>query len=236
MKLTNKRLISALVVISVGLTSIFYANFNLSLPVNKIQNEKTITILIDPGHGGIDGGAQSRNGTCEKDINLNISKKLKDMLISSGYNVVMTREKDMGLYGENKTVKQKKVEDLNNRCKMKKDSSCDIFMSIHLNMFPESKYSGAQVWYSKNPQSQELASVIQGNLKKDIDPNNNREQKPALDSYKVLRCNDDMPSVLIECGFLSNPSEEQKLKTDAYQTSIAKCLCNSINQYCKSKQ
>lgn len=235
MRFVNKKLIAALIVVAIGLTSMFYANLKLSLPVNKTQNGKVITVLIDPGHGGIDGGAQSKNGTCEKDINLNISKKLKSMLNNNGYKVVMTREEDVGLYDENKTVRQKKIQDLNNRCKMKKDSNCDIFMSIHLNMFPESKYSGAQVWYSKNPQSQEIASIIQENLKNDIDPNNNRKEKPALNSYKVLRCNDDMPSVLIECGFLSNPAEEQKLKTDAYQSSIAKCLYNSIDQYFKAK-
>jgi N-acetylmuramoyl-L-alanine amidase len=145
----------------------------------------------------------------------------------------MTREEDIGLYKDDGRIRKKKIEDLSNRCKMKKDFNCDMFISIHLNIFPESKYYGAQVWYSRNKDSQRFANIIQGNFKKDLDSSNNRQEKPALDSYKVLRCNDDMPSVIIECGFLSNINEEEKLKNGEYQSKIVDSIEKSINSYYK---
>ena len=97
-----------------------------------------------------------------------------------GYKVVMTREEDKGLYEDEGRIRKKKIEDLNNRCKIKENSKCDMFISIHLNAFPESKYYGAQVWYSRNKDSQKLANIIQGNLKEYLDSSNNRQEKPAL--------------------------------------------------------
>lgn len=198
---------------------------------DKLENGKEKVILIDPGHGGVDGGASGKGGAMEKDINLKISLKLKDELIKEGYEVVMIRAEDKGLYIDEGRIRKKKLEDLNNRVKMKKDSNCDMFISIHLNAFPESKYYGAQVWYSRNKDSQRFARIVQQNLRTDLDPNNDRHEKSALDSYKVLRVNDDMPSVLIECGFLSNQMEEQKLVTDEYQNKIAKSIVKSVQMY-----
>lgn len=222
-------------VIFLGLTSVFYANIRFSMAAVKnkfhIGDSKNKTILIDPGHGGIDGGAVSKNGIMEKDINLKISLKLRDKLTKEGYNVIMTREEDKGLYENEGRIRKKKIEDLNNRCRIKSESKCDMFVSIHLNAFPESQYYGAQVWYSRNRDSQKLAKIIQGNLRNDLDSRNNRQEKSALDSYKVLRNNDDMPSVLIECGFLSNISEEQKLRDDEYQNKIADSITKSIKAY-----
>lgn len=218
-----------------GLTSVFYANikFSASVVKNKIHNNngKDKVILVDPGHGGIDGGAVSKSGIMEKDINLRIGLKLRDKLINEGYKVIMTREEDKGLYEDEGRIRKKKIEDLNNRCKIKDESNCDMFISIHLNAFPESKYYGAQVWYSRNRDSQKLARIIQENLKNDLDSSNNRKEKAALDSYKVLRNNDDMPSVLVECGFLSNVVEEQKLSNEEYQSKIAESITKSIKSY-----
>lgn len=234
MKFKNAKLSIVILVVFLGLASIFYANakYTIIADNHKIdrQNENKI-ILIDPGHGGIDGGAVSQTGTMEKDINLKISLKLRERLVKDGYKIIMTREEDKGLYTDEGKIRKKKIEDLNNRCQIKKDTQCDMFISIHLNMFQESKYYGAQVWYSRNKDSQRLAKIIQDNLKKDLDINNNRQAKPALDSYKVLRCNDDMPGVLVECGFLSNPAEEQKLKSEEYQNKIAESIENSIKFY-----
>lgn len=218
-----------------GLTSVFYANikFSASVVKNKIHsnNGTDKVILVDPGHGGIDGGAVSKSGIMEKDINLRIGLKLRDKLINEGYKVIMTREEDKGLYEDEGRIRKKKIEDLNNRCKIKDESNCDMFISIHLNAFPESKYYGAQVWYSRNRDSQKLARIIQENLKNDLDSSNNRKEKAALDSYKVLRNNDDMPSVLVECGFLSNALEEQKLSNEEYQSKIAESITKSIKSY-----
>lgn len=237
LKHKNSKLLITTLVIFFALTSIFYANAKYSSATAKYKfhmNEgEPKIILIDPGHGGIDGGAVSKSGIQEKDINLKISLKLREKLINSGYKVVMTREEDKGLYENDGRIRKKKIEDLNNRCRIKENSKCDMFISIHLNAFPESKYYGAQVWYSRNKDSQKLANLVQGNLKEHLDSSNNRREKPALDSYKVLRSNDDMPSVLIECGFLSNIVEEEKLKNDEYQSKIAESIANSIKSYYK---
>ncbi len=198
--------------------------------VQAIENNKKI-ILIDPGHGGLDGGAISKSGTVEKDINLLISLKTKKVLDEKGFKVILTREEDKGLYSEGGTIRKKKVEDLNNRCKMKEECKCDMFVSIHLNMFPEQQYYGSQVWYSNNSESKKLAHIIQENIKTDLKDNNKRLEKPALDKYKILRCDKGIPSVIVECGFLSNYKEEQKLKTDEYQMAIANSLANSIEKF-----
>lgn len=234
LQLKNAKLLIVIFVIFLGLSSIFYANAKYTVTTDDTKSKKEtkdIIILIDPGHGGIDGGAVSQSGTMEKDINLKISLKLREKLKNTGYKVIMTREEDKGLYTEDGKIRKKKIEDLNNRCKIKEESECDMFISIHLNMFPESKYYGAQVWYSRNKDSERLAKILQDNLKNNLNSNNNRQEKAALDSYKVLRCNDDMPSVLVECGFLSNYNEEQKLKSEEYQNNIVECIENSIKIY-----
>lgn len=215
------------------ISALFFSNFQYT--VFAEENTQKI-ILIDPGHGGIDGGAVSKNGTVEKDINLSIAKKLKINLEQKGYKVIMTREDDTGLYSDKGRIRDKKNEDLNNRCKMKKESNCDVFISIHLNMFEQSQYYGAQVWYAKEGESAELAHILQQNLVKDLNNNNKRKEKCAKGAYKILRCYSDIPSVLVECGFLSNLEEEEKLKTDLYQEKIAVSLANSIEKFFKYKK
>lgn len=208
---------------------------NLEGVVLAKENESKI-ILIDPGHGGLDGGAVSINGTIEKNINLNIAKKLKLKLEEKNFKVIMTREEDKGLYSDKGKVRDKKIEDLNNRCKMKKESDCDVFISIHLNMFQQKKYYGAQVWYEKGDESAMLAHIVQQNLIKDLNNGNKRKEKRAKGAYKVLRCNCDVPSILVECGFLSNEEEEIKLKSDLYQEEISTSLANSLQEYFKCEK
>lgn len=197
------------------------------------EQEKNKVILIDPGHGGIDGGASSKDGTTEKDINLNIGLLLGADLKSQGYKVEFTRTEDIGLYTEGKSVKEKKYEDLNKRVSLKEETKCDIFVSIHLNTFPESYCKGAQVWYSNYEGSERLANIMQGTLKDKLDQSNKRKAKAAGTQYKVLRGNDTMAGVIVECGFLSNPEEYQKLKDEEYQKKIADALAESISIYLK---
>ena len=168
-------------------------------------------ILIDPGHGGIDGGAKSKTGTIEKDINLQIALKLRDNLEEKGYKVYMTRDEDEGLYQKGNTIKEKKREDLNKRVELKKETSCDIFVSIHQNMFPQSKCYGAQVWYASNENSCNLATVVQDSIKESVKDNNKRVAKPAAEAYLILRDKYEGASILVECGFLSNQEEEKRL-------------------------
>ncbi|WP_372451201.1 N-acetylmuramoyl-L-alanine amidase CwlD [Clostridium estertheticum] len=234
MKYRNNKMIAIVMVIAIGMVSFIGINIGIAketMNSNQLGNKK---ILIDAGHGGMDGGTSSKEGTIEKNINLIIATKLKASLQKAGYEVVMTREDDTGLYSNKGTIREKYREDLKKRCDLKKSSNCDMFVSIHLNYFTESKYYGAQVWYSNYKDSSILASVIQKNFKVDLDSNNKRVPKAAKSSYKILRENDVMPSVIVECGFLSNYEEEQKLKSDEYQGKIAGSISKSICEFYKS--
>lgn len=202
------------------------------VPVNAFASDNSDkVILIDPGHGGIDGGAKSKTGTIEKDINLQISLKLRDNLEEKGYKVYMTRDEDEGLYQKGNTVREKKREDLNRRVEMKKETECDIFVSIHQNMFPQSKCYGAQVWYASNDNSYNLATIVQDSIKKSVKDNNKRVAKPAAEAYLILRDKYEGASILVECGFLSNPDEEARLKSDEHQNLIVEAISNGIDKY-----
>ena len=216
------------------LAIIFAVQFQFSGVKAFATDAKNKIILIDAGHGGIDGGAVSKSGTVEKDINLSISLKLRDILSKQGYKVIMTREEDKGLYTNEGKIRKKKIEDLNNRLKMKNESKCDMFISIHLNMFPEGKYYGAQVWYGSNSNSEKLAKVLQDNFKNNINDGNKRVEKPAGQSYKILSGDNPIPQVIVECGFLSNYNEEQLLKSEQYQLTIADIIAKSIDEYYQS--
>lgn len=185
-------------------------------------------ILIDAGHGGVDGGAQGKNGTVEKHINLAISEKLKKSLEDGGYKVYMTREDDNSL-GKNK------MSDLNARCKMKTETNCDIFISIHQNKFNIERCFGSQVWYSNNAKSSKLAVIVQESLKENTDDKNRRLAKPAKDQYKILRDGYEGACIIVECGFLSNYNEEKLLKTEEHQDKIVKGITGGINKYFEEK-
>lgn len=202
-----------------------------SMPVKcfaEDENSSSHIILIDAGHGGIDGGATSKSGTVEKEINLQIASKLKSKLEENGYTVFMVRDTDTEL-------SKKKVEDLNMRCQMKKDTKCDAFVSIHQNMFPQSNCFGAQVWYASNDKSKVLAELTQESLKEHISDNNKRIAKAAKKQYKILRDEYEGASILVECGFLSNPAEEEKLKTDEHQDNIAESIKCALDSYFAGK-
>ena len=212
------------------ITCLLIITYIVPINASTIDNSDKV-ILIDPGHGGIDGGAKSKTGTIEKDINLQISLKLRDNLEEKGYKVYMTRDNDEGLYEKGNTVKEKKREDLNRRVEMKKETECDIFVSIHQNMFPQSKCYGAQVWYASNEKSYELATKVQESIKETVNDNNKRVAKPAGEAYLILRDKYEGASIIVECGFLSNPTEEQELKTDAHQELIVKGISDGIDKY-----
>lgn len=229
----NKKLFFSLLIILCSTIGILFLNYKISTNTFNFEKENRI-ILLDPGHGGIDGGAVSKRGTLEKDVNLQISEKIKIALTNLGYQAVMTREDDRGLYEDMGSIRNKKIQDLNNRIKMINTSGANVFISIHMNMFPESKYYGAQVWYSNRDESKILANIIQEGLKLDIDNGNNRVEKAANNSYKILR-ESEIVSVLVECGFLSNCSEEQLLLNEEYQNRIAISIAASVDKFYKSK-
>lgn len=200
-------------------------------PIKSYAEENQKIILIDPGHGGFDGGGSSKTGTVEKDINLTISLKLKAELENKGYKVCLTRESDEGLYEKGTTIKEKKREDLRKRRDMKEEVKCDVFISIHQNMFPQEKCYGAQVWHGSNDKSQKLADSIQNSLKETIQDGNKRVSKPAGDSYLILRDTYEGASVLIECGFLSNQAEAERLKTEEHQNLIVKGISLGLDNF-----
>lgn len=190
----------------------------------KVKKEIKGIIVVDPGHGGIDGGAKSLNGTIEKDINLEISNKLKKRLEEEGYKVYLTREED-------KELSTRKVKDLDERCNIKKETKCDIFISIHQNKFTKASCFGAQVWYADNEKSTKLGNLIQQSLKENVDDGNTREAKNAKAQYRILRDGYDGACVIVECGFLSNSAEEERLKTKEHQDKIIKGILQGVNNY-----
>jgi N-acetylmuramoyl-L-alanine amidase len=235
LKYRNNKLIAIVFVIILAMVSFISVNLGLAKETISIigNSQGNKVILIDVGHGGMDGGTSSKAGTLEKDINLSIALKLKDALKKAGYSVVMTREQD-AVYSKSGTIRSNYNEDLRSRCDLKKTSNCDMFISIHLNYFTQSKYYGAQVWYSNYKDSAIFAAGVQRNFRMDLDPSNKRVQKPAKTAYKILRENDNMPSVIVECGFLSNYEEEQRLKTNEYQQKIAESISKSVGEFFSS--
>lgn len=190
------------------------------------------TVIIDPGHGGFDGGTSAADGTVEKNINLQIALKLNEILNSMGINTVMTRTDDSATNDESaQTIRQKKVSDIINRLKIIEDYPDSVFISIHQNHFEQSKYSGAQVFYSKNnPDSKRLAECIRFNFVTVLQPENTREIKQSGSEIYLLH-HSAAPSVMVECGFLSNAEETEKLKNEKYQQKLAFTVAMGIIDY-----
>lgn len=190
-------------------------------------------IVIDAGHGGVDPGKVSITGTNEKEINLAIAKKVQEKLIKQGFEVVMTRETDEGLYDSSTT--NKKVEDMKRRCQ-KIDQANPLFtVSIHQNSYHEASVSGAQVfYYARSKEGSELATVLQEMLVEQVDPGNHRKAK-ANETYYLLK-KTKRPTVIVECGFLSNWEEAKKLETEEYQELVAEAVCKGIVEYVKQSK
>lgn len=191
-----------------------------------------ITVVIDAGHGGIDGGASGVDGTVEKDINLSIAKKLEAQLKLLGIKTVMTRTTDTTTADPGKkTIKQTKTSDLKNRMKLVDETKNSVLISIHQNHYPQEKYAGMQVFYSPNNQASEnLAQLIQSTTKDYIQPENDRPIKKG-ESNLYLLYSAKSPSVLVECGFMSNSQENKMLKDNEYQKKLAYCIAIAVNQY-----
>ena len=198
----------------------------------SLTEDKRPVIVIDAGHGGEDGGTVGVNGVYEKDLNLKIALLLNDWLSSEGFETVLTRSEDILLYDKTSNyLGQKKVQDLANRRKITEEYENAVLVSIHMNAFPQAKYSGLQVYYSPhNPSSQVLANEIQNLTRELLQPENTRKIKSAGENIYLLdrlRC----PAVLIECGFLSNPQECANLSKEDYQKKLAFSIYLSIVNY-----
>lgn len=197
-----------------------------------IEETKPITVIIDAGHGGEDGGTQSADGTLEKDLNLDIALRLCELLKKQGVNVILTRESDTLLYDRNTDYKgRKKLLDAEARLKIANDNPDAIFVSIHQNAFSSPQYSGLQVWYSgNNASSLPLAEAIQLSVKTTLQPENNRAVKLSGSNVYIMQ-HIKNPAVLIECGFLSNPTEAKKLSDPSYRQNLSQVICDAIIGY-----
>ena len=180
------------------------------------------TVVIDAGHGGEDGGASSADGALEKELNLAVALYLQGFLEANGVPVVMTRTDDRLLYDRNVNyIGRKKQLDLAAREQIGRETPNSIFVSIHMNAYPLSQYSGLQVWYSPNhAHSKLLAQHIQQGVCATLQPDNHRTVKAATSSIYLLH-RLESPAVLVECGFLSNPEEAARLATPDYQQALA---------------
>ncbi len=187
-------------------------------------------VMIDAGHGGEDGGAVSLTGAYESHINLSIAKRLDCALTLLGYPTVMLRSDDVSLHDDTAvTIRQKKVSDLKNRVRTVTESDNTVLISVHQNSYPGSQYHGAQVFYHDDAQSQQLAKAVQQALILYVDPNNKREIKQVPDSvylFKHITCT----AILVECGFLTNPQEEQLLRNKTYQNKLAAAIASAFLQ------
>lgn len=214
----------AIAAAAVSLTVLSVINSNARQTFAK--NE--FTVLVDAGHGEPDGGAVGVGGTVEKDINLSIAQKLREVLEGQGVRVMMTREGDGGLQnGDEGSIRKMKVADMKKRRQIMEKSGADLFVSIHMNSFPQASAHGLRVFYDKShPELEEAAKQIQQRIS-DVTGAQAYAVKTA-DEKLFLMKNPPVPSLLIECGFLSNPDEEQKLKTEDYQAKIAWAIAEKL--------
>ena len=198
------------------------------------NNKSLPTIIIDAGHGGEDSGAISAEGVYEKDINLSISITLDKLLRLNGFKTQMIRTEDKSVHTidfEKSTLRERKVSDIHKRVDIANADKENILISIHQNHFSETKYNGTQIFYSKNNyKSKTLAESIRISVISLIQQNNKRENKESHGIY--LLDHTDIPSVIVECGFLSNPQEASLLNQKNYQNDMAYCIFLGILEYC----
>ena len=212
-------------------TSLFAAVSASSYVAVETFSFSDTTVILDAGHGGEDGGAVGENGVFEKDLNLEMSKTMAAILRSMGARVIETRTEDRLLYTEEENIKgYRKVYDLKNRLAVAEENREAIFVSIHMNRFTDPKYSGLQIYYSKNhSESRVLANGLQKSVREHLAPENKRETKAAGESIYLLDRAENI-ALLIECGFLSNPEECEKLCTEDYRKQLSFVLvCGIIN-------
>lgn len=198
--------------------------------------EKKCTVVLDAGHGGEDGGAVGTNGVLEKDINLAIVLELEKNLKENNFEVIMIRDGDYAVGDQSlPTIAERKRSDTKKRLQMVQEAGECVFISIHQNFFTESKYDGAQVFFSGNrSESVALAEAIRQNIVSSLQPENHRENKQAEKGiYLLYHC--QVPAVLVECGFLSNPAEAEKLTLESYQKDMANAIYNGLIDYLQTQ-
>lgn len=199
--------------------------------------EKKATIVVDAGHGGEDGGAVGVNGLVEKDINLAIALALAENLKANNFQVILVRDGDYSVGDQSlSTVAERKRSDTKNRVRLVEETGECLLVSIHQNQFSQSQYNGAQMFYSpNNPESAQLAECIRESVVSSLQPDNTRQNKEAGEEiYLLTHC--QVPAVLVECGFLSNPEEANLLSQEAYQQDMAAAIYNGIVSFLEQRE
>jgi N-acetylmuramoyl-L-alanine amidase len=218
----------SIVIILFVLISVAAGNAVTTIAENApVENRKCI--IIDPGHGGEDGGATSCTGVLESKYNLDISLRLNDLLQMLGYNTKMIRTTDISIYTQGNTIAQKKVSDLKQRVHIVNNTEDAYLISIHQNYFSDGRYSGAQVFYASTEQSKELALLLQRQFPLYLQKENKRTIKKASGVYLMEHI--DCPGVLIECGFLSNPTEAANLGDPVYQKKLCCVIATGVSNF-----
>ena len=218
-----------LLIIGTAMAGVYGGNWATQTVSSMIPMARQGTVVIDAGHGGVDGGATSCTGVPESRINLEIALRLEDLCHLLGYRTVMIRRTDVSVFTSGDTIAAKKVSDLRQRVRIVNETENSVLVSIHQNTFSDSRYSGAQVFYGKEEGSGELAERVQTSFVSILNPGSNRAAKPAEGVY--LMQNITRPGILVECGFLSNPEEEVKLRDKAYQQKLCAILAASVGEF-----
>lgn len=217
-----------------GISCLFTILSSKKDSVNTSNVKNTVTVVLDAGHGGIDGGAVGVSGILEKDLNLAIVLKTQALLEENGYAVILTRESDELLSdgGEG----SKKQQDLRARVDTVEKLENAIFISVHMNRFPDSAVKGITFYYSPNhPDSYRLAECIHLEMLEDVQPDNRRPMKEASSSIYILH-HTTAPAVLVECGFISNALEEAKLADEAYQYALAVMISDGVIDFLNTSE
>ncbi len=227
----GKKYVACLLLISftVIIGAMLLSRLGSAIAVWRTNEQTQNVVVIDAGHGGEDGGAISVSGIRESKINLEISLRLNDFLNFLGINTAMIRTSDVSVYTQGDTVAQRKVSDIRNRVATVESTANALLVSIHQNHFSESKYRGAQIFYAQTQGSADLAELLQKTIASQVDTSNHRACKKAQDIYLMnhVTC----PAVLIECGFLSNYEEEQRLQDATYQKKLVAAFACCIYHY-----
>ena len=204
----------------------FGTSHAVTTAVQRTAVERENVIVIDAGHGGVDGGATSCTGVLESQINLEIALKLNDLMHLLGHKTVMIRTTDISVYTQGQTIAAKKVSDLKERVRIVNETEDALLVSIHQNTFSDSRYGGAQVFYAQTEESQKLAQLLQQNLISILNPDSKRKAKKADGVYLMEHI--EKTGVLVECGFLSNVEEEAKLRDGTYQKMLCCVIASAV--------
>lgn len=229
MKWKLKWIMFYLVTVGTALLGVHIGNRAVTVLSEALSEADSVRIVIDAGHGGIDGGATSCTGKLESAYNLEIATRLDDLFHFLGYDTHMIRTEDISVYTKGETIAQKKISDLKERVRIVSEYDNTLLVSIHQNIFPESQYSGAQVFYPATDGSKKLAESLQKNFVQTLNPGSRRQAKKSSGIYLMehIQC----PGILIECGFLSNPGEARLLETAEYQQKVCCVIASAVSTY-----